>query len=81
MNALRFLCRALKPCLNRPKAVVDRGYRWALERLGLDYEHHRFVNSVERFFRYLRRRTMSALEIMLQGIMNLNLFLNLFTLY
>ncbi|MEM4374890.1 MAG: hypothetical protein QXI97_07855 [Nitrososphaerota archaeon] len=58
MNALRFLCRVLKLCLNRPKVVVDRGYRGALERLGLDYENHRFGNSVERFFRYLKGRTM-----------------------
>jgi transposase-like protein len=41
--------------------LVDRGswYRWALERLGLKYQHQRFGlrNSVERFFGYLKRRT------------------------
>jgi transposase-like protein len=41
--------------------LVDRGpwYRWALERLGLKYQHQRFGlrNFVERFFGYLKRRT------------------------
>jgi hypothetical protein len=41
---------------------------------------------VERFFRYLKERTMTFHHKMsardhLQGIMNLKLFLNLFTLY
>jgi transposase-like protein len=62
-------------------------YRWALERLGLEYRHERFGirNRVERFFRYLKERTavfhhkMSARDH-IQGIKNLKLFLNLFTL-
>ncbi|MEM3539331.1 MAG: hypothetical protein QXM29_06165 [Nitrososphaerales archaeon] len=35
------------------------GYRWALERLRLDYECQRFGmrNRVERLFRYLKKRT------------------------
>jgi transposase-like protein len=41
--------------------LVDRGpwYRWALERLGLKYQHQRFGlrNSVERFFGYIKQRT------------------------
>jgi len=41
--------------------MVDKGlwYRWALERLGLEYRHERFGlrNTVERFFRYLKERT------------------------
>ena len=54
-------------------------YRWALERLGLEYR-------VERFFRYLKERTMIFHHRMsardhIQGIRNLNLFLKLFTLY
>jgi len=61
--------------------IVDRGpwYRWALERLGIEYR-------VERFFRYLKERTtvfhhkMSARDH-IQRIKNLKLFLNLFTLY
>ncbi|MEM4001688.1 MAG: hypothetical protein QXW86_13330 [Saccharolobus sp.] len=41
--------------------VVERflWYRWALERLGLEYEHQKFRmrSRVERFFRYLKERT------------------------
>jgi transposase-like protein len=41
--------------------LVDKGpwYRWAFERLGLEYRHERFGirNRVERFFRYLKERT------------------------
>jgi len=61
--------------------IVDRGpwYRWALDRLGLEYR-------VERFFRYLKERTMVFHHKMnarnnIQGIKNLNLFLNLYTIY
>ena len=44
LHALEFLKKALEKCLNRPKVIVDRGpwYRWALERLGLEYEHQEF---------------------------------------
>jgi len=42
-------------CTNKPLVIVDRGpwYRWAFERLGLEYRHERFGmrNRVERFFR------------------------------
>jgi len=61
--------------------IVDRGpwYRWALDRLGLEYRH-------ERFFRYLKERTMVfhhklSARNHIQGIKNLKLFLNLYTLY
>jgi transposase-like protein len=41
--------------------IVDKGpwYRWAFERLGLEYRYERFGmrNRVERFFRYLKERT------------------------
>jgi len=54
--------------------IVERGpwYRWALERLGLEYR-------VERFFRYLKERTMVFHHKMsarnnIQGIKNLNLY-------
>lgn len=61
LNALIFLKKALRKCLNKPRVIVDRGPwpRWALERLGLGYEHHRFGmrNSVERFSRYLKEGT------------------------
>jgi transposase-like protein len=77
-------------CTNKPLVIVDKGpwYRWAFERLGLEYKHERFSlrNSVERFFRYLKERTivfhhkLSARDH-IQGITNLKLSLNLFTLY
>jgi len=90
LNALSFLKKALKMCTNKPLVMVDRGpwYRWAFERLGLEYRCERFGirNRVERFFRYLKERTvvfhhkMSARNHV-QGITNLKLFLSLFTLY
>jgi putative transposase len=81
LNALAFLKKALRMCTNKPLVIVDRGpwYRWAFERLGLEYRH-------ERFFRYLKERTavfhhkLSARNH-IQGINNLKLFLSLFTLY
>jgi len=58
--ALKFLRMVLR-CINKPLIVVDRGpwYRWALERLGIKYQHQRFGlrNAVERFFGYLKQRT------------------------
>jgi transposase-like protein len=90
LNALTFLKKALKMCTDRPLVLVDRGpwYRWAFERLGLKYRYEGFGlrNRVERFFRYLKERTvvfhhkMSARNH-IQGINNLKLFLSLFTLY
>ena len=90
LNALAFLKKALRMCTNKPLVLVDRGpwYRWALERLRLEYRHERFGmrNRVERFFRYLKERTivfhhkMSARNHV-QGITNLKLFLNLTTIY
>jgi transposase-like protein len=90
LNALSFLKKALRMCTNKPLVIVDRGpwYRWAFERLGLEYRHERFGmrNRVERFFRYLKERTavfhhkMSARNH-IQGITNLKLFLSLFILY
>ena len=62
LNAITLLEKALKLCSNKPLVIVDRGswYRWALERLGLEYRCERFGlrNRVERFFRYLKERTM-----------------------
>jgi transposase-like protein len=90
LNALSFLKKALKMCTNKPLVIVDRGpwYRWAFERLGLEYRYERFGirNRVERFFRYLKERNvvfhhkMSA-KNHVQGITNLKLFLTLFTIY
>jgi transposase-like protein len=52
LNALAFLKKALRMCINKPLVLVDKGprYRWAFDRLGLEYRH-------ERFFRYLKERT------------------------
>jgi transposase-like protein len=90
LNALSFLKKALRMCTDKPLVLVDKGpwYRWTFERLGLEYRHERFGmrNRVERFFGYLKERTvvfhhkMSARNHV-QGITNLKLFLNLFTLY
>ena len=59
--AVKFVRIVLDRCLNKPLIIVDRGpwYRWALERLGLEYRYQRFGlrNIVERFFRYLKQRT------------------------
>ena len=61
LNSLLFLKKVLKQCINKPIVIVDRGpwYRWALERLGLEYSCERFGmrSRVERFFRYLKERT------------------------
>ena len=59
--AMKFLRIVLGRCINKPLIIVDRGpwYRWALERLGIKYQHQRFGlrNAVERFFGYLKQRT------------------------
>jgi transposase-like protein len=90
LNALAFLKKALRMCTDKPLVLVDKGpwYRWAFERLGLEYRHERLGmrNRVERFFRYLKERTavfhhkLSARDYA-QGINNLKLFLNPFILY
>jgi putative transposase len=76
-------------CTNKPLVIVDKGpwYRWAFERLGLEYRYERFCmrNRVERFFRYLNERTAVfhhklSTRDHIQGI-KLKLFLNLFTIY
>ena len=41
LNAITLLKKALKLCINKPLVIVDRGpwYRWALERLKLEYRY------------------------------------------
>ncbi|MEM4384302.1 MAG: DDE-type integrase/transposase/recombinase [Candidatus Caldarchaeum sp.] len=58
LNALLFIKKALRLCLNKPR-IRGPWYVWAIQRLGLDYECQRFGmrNRVERFFRYLKERT------------------------
>jgi len=52
LNALLSLKKTLKLCINKPIVIVDRcpWYRWALDRLGLEYRYERFSlrNTVER---------------------------------
>ncbi len=56
-----FLKRVLRYRKNKPKVVVDRSfwYLWALNRLGLRYEHETFgrINSIESLFSQLKERT------------------------
>ncbi|MCS7117016.1 MAG: hypothetical protein NZ896_06065 [Nitrososphaerales archaeon] len=90
LNALIFLRKVLKMCKNKPLILIDKGpwYHWALNRLGLEYKHERFGmrNRVERFFRYLKERTMVFYNKMssrdyIRGLFNLKLFLGLFSIY
>jgi transposase-like protein len=39
--ASAFLRKALRMCTDKPLVIVDKGpwYRWAFERLGLEYRH------------------------------------------
>ena len=74
LNAITLLKKALKLCSNKPLVIIDRRswYRWALDRLGVEYR-------VERFFRYLKERTMVFYHKLsarnnIQGIKNLNLY-------
>ena len=90
LNVLSFLKKALRMRINKRLVIVNRDpwYKWALERLGLEYRYERFgmSNRVERFFRYLKERTavfhhkMTARNRVL-GITNLKLSLNLSTIY
>jgi hypothetical protein len=63
-------------------------YSWAVEKLRVEYKYERFGvrNKVERFSRYLKERIMVFHHKLsagnrIQGIINLKLFLNLFTIY
>jgi transposase-like protein len=51
---MKFLRILLDRCINKPLIAVDRDpwYRWALEKLGLEYRYQTFGsrNGVERFF-------------------------------
>ena len=48
LNALAFLKKALRMCTNKPLILVDKGpwYRWAFERLGLEYRYEEQVREV-----------------------------------
>ena len=59
--AMKFVRMVMDRCSNKPLIVVDKSswYRWALDRIGLEYRYERFGlrNVVERFFRYLKEKT------------------------
>jgi len=89
LNALIFLKKALKLCINRPMIVVDGDPRhgWALEaRAQIRCQRSGIRNRVKRFFRYLKEKVaifhhkLSA-KNHIQGIENLNLSLKLFAPY
>ncbi|MCL7389982.1 MAG: hypothetical protein LZ173_08670, partial [Thaumarchaeota archaeon] len=48
LNAFLRNVRASKMCINKPLVIVDRGpwYRWAFERLGLEYRYEEQVREV-----------------------------------
>jgi hypothetical protein len=54
-SAVHYLARKVSEI----RVAKEPRYRWAFERLGLEYKHERFGlrNRVERFFRYLKERT------------------------
>ena len=60
IDAIKFVNRILIYCNNKPLIKVDRApwYRWALQRLGLSYEHETFGerNAIEGWFNILKAR-------------------------
>ena len=58
-----FLKKILKFCENKPLIIVDKGpwYRFALERLGLEYKHQKFGerNAIEQWYGLLKARLKS----------------------
>ena len=60
LEARMFLRRVLRRCRGRPRVLVDGGpwYRWALDSLGLVWEHVTFGerNPVEQWFGILKQR-------------------------
>ncbi len=60
LEALSFIREALKVCENNPIVYVDRApwYRWALNRLGVPWEHRTFGprNPIEQWFGILKQR-------------------------
>ena len=60
LEAMMSLRRVLRRCKGRPRVLVDGGpwYRWAQDRLGLEWEHVTFCerNPVEQWFGTLRQR-------------------------
>jgi len=59
-DAIYFLKKVLEKCENKPLILVDRGpwYKWALQRLGLEYKHQRFGerNAIEQWYSLFKAR-------------------------
>jgi putative transposase len=59
-EALQFIRRVLSLCKNKPLVYVDRArwYKWALNRLGVPWEHKTFGprNPIEQWFGILKHR-------------------------
>jgi len=59
-DTLLFLRMVLRWCVNKPHVYVDGGpwYRWALQRLGLSWEHKTFGerNAIEQWFSIIKQR-------------------------
>jgi len=60
LDALYFLRKVLECCENEPLILVDGGpwYRWALQRLGLRYDHQTFGerNAIEQWYSLFKAR-------------------------
>ena len=60
LDVLYFLRRVLECCENEPLILVDGGpwYRWALQRLGLRYDHQTFGerNAIEQWYSLFKAR-------------------------
>ena len=60
LDAIYFLRKVLEHCENKPLILVDRGpwYKWALQRLGLRYDHQTFGerNAIEQWYSLFKTR-------------------------
>jgi putative transposase len=85
LNALSFLKKASRMCTDKPLVLVDKGpwYRWAFERLGLEYRHEEQGRKILQIPEGENRSIppQAKREKPRTGITNLKLFLSLFTLY
>ena len=66
LDAIYIFKRVLKRCENKPLILVDKGpwYRFALEKLGLEYKHQRFGerNVIEQWYGLLNSKVENVLE-------------------
>ena len=60
LDAIYFLRKVLEYCENKPLILVDRGpwYKWALQRIGLRYDHQTFGerNAIEQWYSLFKTR-------------------------